>query len=69
MVRNAFFARNKLAAVWAGLCDVRVLIRAIGRALDVLLVDKRLDALLDHPDGRSERDLGLAQNLRQQSFS
>jgi hypothetical protein len=41
----------------SGLGHVRVLVRAVGRALDVLLVNEHLDALLDDRDGGSEPSL------------
>lgn len=47
------------------LCDVAVFIRRALASLDVLLVDKNLNALLDHADTRAESRFGLVDYLKE----
>lgn len=47
------------------LCDIAVLVRGALASLDVLLVDKNLNALLDHADARVESRFGLVDYLQE----
>ncbi len=48
------------------LCHIAVFVRRALAPLDVLLVDKNLDALLDHADTRVESGFGLVDDLREE---
>lgn len=49
--------------------DVAVLVRRALASLDVLLVDKNLNALLDHADTRVESGFGLVNNLVEHTYT
>lgn len=51
------------------LCDVAVFVRRALASLDVLLVDKNLNALLDHADTRVESGFGLVNNLKGHTYT
>lgn len=49
--------------------DVAVLVCRALASLDVLLVDKNLNALLDHADTRVESGFGLVNNLEEHTYT
>lgn len=49
------------------LCHIAVFVRRALASLDVLLVDKNLNALLDHADTRVESGFGLVDYLQEEA--